>query len=116
MRKIDVLVLFSQTTRSWKEQFGRVIIEAQACGTPVIGSDSGSIPVVVGSGGWIVGEDDVPGLTALLERLAQDPAEIAAKAAAGLAQVANRFTLEKVARDLYEAYTSATRLRMSSRF
>jgi glycosyltransferase involved in cell wall biosynthesis len=107
MRSIDVLVLLSQTTRTWKEQFGRVIMEAQACGTPVIGSDSGAIPSVVGSGGWIVGEDDVAWLTALLDRLADDPVEIAEKAAEGLAQVVRRFTPEKVAADLCEVYRCA---------
>jgi glycosyltransferase involved in cell wall biosynthesis len=111
MRGIDVLVLHSQTTRTWKEQFGRVIMEAQACGTPVIGSDSGAIPSVVGSGGWIVGEDDVAGLTALLDRLADDPAEIAKKAAEGLAQVARRFTPEKVAADLCDVYSHAVQRR-----
>jgi glycosyltransferase involved in cell wall biosynthesis len=100
-------VLLSQTTRTWKEQFGRVIIEAQACGTPVIGSDSGSIPSVVGSGGWIVGEDDVVALAALLDRLADNPAQIAEKASEGLAQAAQRFTPEKVAADLCEAYRQA---------
>jgi glycosyltransferase involved in cell wall biosynthesis len=107
MRGLDVLVLLSQTTPTWKEQFGRAIIEAQACGTPVIGSDSGSIPGVVAKGGWIVGEDDVEGLAALLDRLAGDPAEIAAKAAAGLAQVGRRFTPEKIAADLLAAFASA---------
>jgi glycosyltransferase involved in cell wall biosynthesis len=111
MRGIDVLVLLSQTTRTWKEQFGRVIMEAQACGTPVIGSDSGAIPLVVGSGGWIVGEDDVTGLTALLDRLADDPAEVAKKAAEGLAQVARRFTPEKVAADLCDVYGYAVERR-----
>jgi glycosyltransferase involved in cell wall biosynthesis len=111
MRSIDVLVLLSQTTRTWKEQFGRVIMEAQACGTPVIGSDSGAIPSVVGSGGWIVGEDDVAGLTALLNRLANDPAEVAKKAVEGLAQVAQRFTPEKVAADLCDVYGYAVQRR-----
>ena len=115
MRGIDVLVLLSQTTRTWKEQFGRVIMEAQACGTPVIGSDCGAIPSVVGSGGWIVGEDDVAGLTALLDRLAYDPAELAQKAAEGLAQVARRFTPEKVAADLCDVYGYAVERRGTRR-
>jgi glycosyltransferase involved in cell wall biosynthesis len=51
----DVLVLPSETQPSWKEQFGRVIVEALACGTPVIGSDSGEIPnLVLSSGGGLV--------------------------------------------------------------
>ena len=47
MNALDVLILPSRTTTRWKEQFGRVIIEAHACGTPVIGSDSGAIPEVI---------------------------------------------------------------------
>jgi glycosyltransferase involved in cell wall biosynthesis len=43
----DLLVLPSETRSNWKEQFGRVIIEAIACGTPVIGSDSGEIPHLI---------------------------------------------------------------------
>ena len=40
----DLLVLPSETQPNWKEQFGRVLVEALACGTPVIGSYFGEIP------------------------------------------------------------------------
>jgi glycosyltransferase involved in cell wall biosynthesis len=46
-RSLDILVVPSLTASHWKEQFGRVIIEAQACGCLVIGSDSGEIPFVI---------------------------------------------------------------------
>ncbi len=39
----DVLILASETRPNWKEQFGRVILEANACGTAVIGTESGEI-------------------------------------------------------------------------
>ena len=42
--QLDVLVLPSHTTATWKEQFGRVIVEALWCGVPVVGSDSGRSP------------------------------------------------------------------------
>lgn len=54
--EIDLLVVPSLTTPKWKEQFGRVIAEAFSCGIPVVGSDSGSIPDVVGDGGLIYPE------------------------------------------------------------
>lgn len=54
----DVLVLPSLTTPIWKEQFGHVIIEAMACGVPVIGSDSGAIPEVIGNAGLVFPEGD----------------------------------------------------------
>ncbi len=51
----DVLVLPSETRANWKEQFGRVTIEAIACGTPVIGSDSGEIPNLINkTGGGLI--------------------------------------------------------------
>jgi glycosyltransferase involved in cell wall biosynthesis len=56
MNCIDVLSVPSLTTPHWKEQYGRVIGEAMACGVPVIGSDSGAIPEVIGSAGLIVPE------------------------------------------------------------
>lgn len=58
MQQFDALVLPSRTTANWKEQFGRVLIEAMACGVPVIGSSSGEIPHVIGDGGLVFAEGD----------------------------------------------------------
>ena len=58
---MDLLVAPSQTMKNWREQFGRMIIEAFACGVPVIGSDSGEIPFVIGDAGLVVAETDVAG-------------------------------------------------------
>lgn len=51
-QRIDCFVLPSLTRPHWKEQFGRVIVEAFGAGTPVVGSDSGSIPEVLGALQW----------------------------------------------------------------
>ena len=59
---MDVLVLPSKTTKSWKEQFGRVLIEAMACGTKLIGSNSGAIPEVIDDYGTIFKEGDIDDL------------------------------------------------------
>ena len=58
--QLDVLVLPSHTTATWKEQFGRVIVEALWCGVPVVGSDSGEIPWLIGltGGGLTFPEGD----------------------------------------------------------
>ena len=55
---LDILVVPSQTRPHWREQFGRVIVEALACGTSVIGSDSGEIPFVVEDESAIFAEND----------------------------------------------------------
>jgi glycosyltransferase involved in cell wall biosynthesis len=70
---MDVLVAPSQTTSHWKEQFGRMLIEAFACGVPIIGSDSGEIPYVIGDAGRVVGEKDVAGWAAALSELLDRP-------------------------------------------
>lgn len=74
---MDVLVLPSLTTPQWKEQYGRVLGEAMACGVPVVGSDSGAIPEVIGPAGLIVPEGDPSALaeaarTAIFDREARE--------------------------------------------
>ena len=73
---LDALVLPSLTRPFWKEQFGRVLIEALACNTPVIGSDSGEIPHLIRKlgGGLVVREGDDAALAAAMESLVRDPA------------------------------------------
>lgn len=44
----DVHILASYETPEWKEQFGHILIECMSAGVPVIGSDSGEIPNVIG--------------------------------------------------------------------
>ncbi|MDY6874731.1 MAG: glycosyltransferase family 4 protein [Chloroflexota bacterium] len=58
-RELDALVVPSRSRPNWIEQFGRVLIEAMACGVPVVGSDCGEIPNVVGDAGLIFPEEDV---------------------------------------------------------
>lgn len=65
---MDVLAVPSLTTMDWKEQYGRVIAEAMACGVPVVGSDSGAIPEVIDSAGFIVPEGDVAQLAEALQK------------------------------------------------
>jgi phosphatidyl-myo-inositol dimannoside synthase len=72
---IDILCVPSQTTPRWREQFGRVIIEAFACGVPVIGSDSGEIPFVISDAGVVAGERDAAAWASALEGLLDDPIE-----------------------------------------
>ena len=66
----DVLVLPSRRSKVWEEQFGRILIEAMAKATVVVGSRTGAIPEVIGTGSLLFSEDDHDGLAALLSALA----------------------------------------------
>ena len=78
---MSTLVLPSETTYKfktltsvgWKEQFGHVLIEAMACKVPVIGSDSGEIPHVIGDAGLVFPEGDVQALANCLVQLMDKP-------------------------------------------
>jgi glycosyltransferase involved in cell wall biosynthesis len=74
-----------------------MLIEAMACGVPVVASDSGEMPAVVGQAGMIVGEGDTDGWTAAIDRLAADRALRCSLAERGLARAHARFTWPIVA-------------------
>jgi len=96
-RSLDALVLPSRTTPAWKEQFGRVLVEAMSCGVPVIGSDSGAIPSVVGNAGLVFPEGDVEALRQRLLALMEDTELRKRLATAGRQRVLERFTQAAVA-------------------
>lgn len=106
MNALDTLVLPSRTTPRWKEQFGRVIIEAQACETPVIGSDSGAIPEVIGKAGLVFPERDPKSLAAALIALRADPQRAQEMGRVGRRQVEDRYTWARVAERMREIYCS----------
>jgi glycosyltransferase involved in cell wall biosynthesis len=102
--EIDCLVLPSLTRPNWKEQFGRVLVEAMACGIPVVGSDSGAIPDVIGNGGLIFPEGDVQALAKHLEDL-QNKADLREiLGAQGRRRVLMHFTHERIAQATVEVY------------
>lgn len=75
LNAMDLLCAPSQTTPRWREQFGRMLIEAFACGVPVVASDSGEIPNVVGEAGVIVAESDHGAWLTAIGELLENPAQ-----------------------------------------
>ncbi len=106
-RQIDVLALPSLTRPNWKEQFGRVLVEAMACGLPVVGSDSGAIPDVIGDAGLIVPEGNAGALAEALRRLHDDTALYAALAERGRARAVQHFTHAQIAAQTVAVYRQA---------
>ncbi len=101
---LDALVLPSLTRDNWKEQFGRVLVEAMASGVPVIGSDSGAIPGVIGDAGLIVPEGDVEALARALEQVRSGANLRQAMAARGRQRFLSHFTHESVAAATVNVY------------
>ncbi len=69
MEQVDCMVIPSFTIPNWKEQFGRVIIEAMAKGCLVVGSNSGAIPEVIGKYGFVFNEGDKEELLNILNKI-----------------------------------------------
>jgi glycosyltransferase involved in cell wall biosynthesis len=104
--RFDVLVVPSETTPTWKEQFGRVIVEAFSMGVPVIGSDSGSVPEVVGDAGLIFKEKDHGQLAGLIESLIQNPERLPEMSGRGRARALAGYTWGRVAEMYRSIYLS----------
>ena len=98
LNAMDVLLAPSQTGPRWREQLGRMLIEAFACAVPVIGSDSGEIPFVLGHAGRVVGEADLPGWSAALGELLDSPRLRAALGQSGRTRAAAEFAWPVIAR------------------
>ena len=95
--QLDALVLPSLTTQVWKEQFGRVLTEAMACGVPVVGSNSGAIPEVIGQAGLIFPEGDAAALADHLQQLQGSPALRQKLAQLGLARARGDYAQSVIA-------------------
>ncbi len=101
---MDVLVLPSITTPGWVEFFGRVLVEAMVCNVPVIGSNSGEIPNVIGDAGLVFQEGDSEDLRGKLNAIIRDLPLRRSLVKKGFERANSLFTWESIARDTYETY------------
>jgi glycosyltransferase involved in cell wall biosynthesis len=87
----------------WPEPFGLVMIEAMACGTPVIAYNRGSVPEIIDEGltGFIV-EDEISAVAVVKRHLADLNRDAIRK------QFEKRFTARRMALDYLAAYRSLT--------
>lgn len=101
-------VVVSASTRP--EAFGRVAVEAQAMGRPVIATDHGGARETVARGqtGWLYPPGDAAALaTAMGAALDLDPSARAHMGLAGRARVANMFTVAAMQRATLAVYEQA---------
>lgn len=109
---MNCLVLPSQTsykfktltTVGWKEQFGHVLIEAMACKIPVVGSDCGEIPHVIGDAGLIFPEGNAEKLRDCLRQLMERRELAADLGDRGYHRAMSNYTNQALAEQLWEFY------------
>lgn len=94
---MDTLAVPSVTLQHPVEQFGRVVVEAFFAGVPVVASDSGALPEVVGEAGLIVPEGDPERLTDAVLQLVKSPELRERLSVAGHERAALNYSPEAVA-------------------
>jgi glycosyltransferase involved in cell wall biosynthesis len=107
LRAVDALCLPSLTRSNWKEQFGRVLIEAMAAEAVVLGSSSGEIPIVIGDAGLIHEEGNIHTLASQLDLIAENPDLVDTLRRKGAARAQTNFTNGIIAAKFAEAFMLA---------
>jgi glycosyltransferase involved in cell wall biosynthesis len=108
LNAMSVLCAPSQTTPRWREQFGRMLVEAMACGVPVIASDSGEMPGVVSDAGLIVPERDTARWADEVDRVLRDDVLRRDLANRALQRARARFAWPVIARGHLDFFESLT--------
>ena len=85
------------------EGFGLPVLEAMACGTPVITSNTSSLPEVAGDAALLVDPYDVDAIAGAMRQVLESPTLAAEMREKGLAQ-ASRFSWERTARETVAVY------------
>ena len=93
---------------SFYEGFGLTVLEAMACGTPVVCSERGSLPEIAGGAALLVNPDDLDGLASAMERALDDKPLRSQLRSRGFANAA-QFSWEKTARETLEIYRRMTK-------
>jgi glycosyltransferase involved in cell wall biosynthesis len=101
LARMAVLAAPSRTTPGWKEQFGRMVVEAMAAGVPVVAYSSGALPEVIGPDGVLVAEGDRAGLVEAIQAVLDDPRPLGER---GRARARTHYRWETVAASMISLY------------
>jgi glycosyltransferase involved in cell wall biosynthesis len=106
LNAMTLLCAPSRTTPIWKEQFGRMLIEAMACGVPAFASESGEMPAVVHDAGRVLPEGDPEAWAIAIDHHLRDPEMLATLSRRGLERAQTFFAWPVVARRHIEFFDS----------
>ena len=114
LRQMSVLVLPSaeivqRNVVPWvsiplREQFGRVLVEAMACGVPVVGSDVGEIGHVMGAAGMTYPAGNIAALSSAIAVVRDDPTLARRLRSAGIERARNEFSWERAVMAMCEIW------------
>jgi len=103
-QRMDIAVMTTRTTSRIREQFGRVLVEAMACGIPVIGTTCGAIPEVLDNAGLLLPEGDAGALAQAMRRMLSDRDLRERCARLGRIRIEEHYSWELVARKTYQLF------------
>ncbi len=101
----DLFFLPSRTTPTWEEQYGMALIEAMACGLPIVTTRSGAIPEVVGNAGITLQECDVENMVKTIKDLLNNPVKLKRYSMLSLARAKQLYDSDKITTKLAKLYS-----------
>jgi len=100
----DVFVAPSISIRDWQEQFGVVLTEALASGSPIVAGESGAIPEVIGDAGVLVRPNDPYSLYQAIKNLVLDEERMENLKKSARRRAESVFNPEKIAARIKKEY------------
>lgn len=104
-RSADLFFLPSRTTSTWEEQYGMAFIEAMASGLPIVTSNSGAIPEVIGDAGIPLDQRDVDNMVKTIKDLLNNPVKLKRYSVLSLARAKKLYDSGKVSHKLAKLYS-----------
>ena len=104
--RADIFCLPSRETKTWAEQYGMCLIEAMACGLPIVSTTSGAIPEVCGEAALIGRQSNVDDLRSNLEKLINNKDRRRALSEISRQRARSMYDSKKISKQIAKIYKS----------
>lgn len=111
-QRADIFCLPSRETKTWAEQYGMSLLEAMACGLPIVTTNSGAIPEVVGDAALITRKSDPKSLESNLEKLIYDEALRDSLSIIARKRAVEKYDCRKAGKEIEKIYRSLASQRL----